>query len=85
MIHYSGVQRAAALSHIGEIHEGPVRQTQRQIQIAEADVTVQTQNAAAAESQGLSYTGGKGCFARSAFTGNYGNALSHRSTSPRVI
>ena len=68
-----------------EIHQGPVCQTQRQIQIPEANVTVQTQNPLAAEGQSLSHASSKGCFACSALTGYDGNALSHVTASFPII
>ncbi len=42
--HHSRFQRAAVQRHIGKIHQRPVGKTQRQIQIPQTDVAVQTQH-----------------------------------------
>ena len=47
MLYHGGVQRAALLGNVGEIHQRLVGQTQGQVQVAQAYVTVQTQYAPA--------------------------------------
>ena len=70
------VQVTDALGHVGEIHEGPVRQAQGQVQIPQADVAVQAQDLPSAHGQGRAYTRHKGGLAGSAFAGYHGDALS---------
>ena len=44
MGHRRLMQGAAALQHVGEVHQRPVAEPQRQIQVPQGDVTVQAQH-----------------------------------------
>ena len=76
MLHDGGVQVAAVLGHVGKIHEGPVAEAQRQVQIPQADVAVQTQHLLAAEGQRGAGAGHEGGLARAALAGHHGDTLS---------
>ena len=88
MLHYGGGEGTASLGHIGKIHQGPVGKTQRQIQIPQSDVAVQTQHPPAALGQGGTYAGDEGGLSRAALTGDDGDARTlgcHGKTSSFFI
>ena len=70
------VQVADALGHVGEIHQGPVRQAQGQVQVSQADVAVQAEDLPSAHGQGRAHACHKGGLAGSALAGYHGDALS---------
>ena len=78
MLHSGQIQRAAALGHIGEVHQRPVREPQCQIQVPQADVAVQAEDPAAGLCQRRADSGGKGCLSGAALSGHDGNALPRR-------
>ena len=76
MLHHGAVQSAPPLGHVGEVHQGPVCQTQGQIQIPEAHVAVHAQHPLRIQGQRGTHAGDKGCFACTALARDDGNALS---------
>ena len=44
MGHRRLMQGAAALQHVGEVHQRPVAEPQRQIQVPQGDIAVQAQH-----------------------------------------
>ena len=81
MLHHGLREPAALLRHVGKVHQRPVGQAQSQIQVPQADVTVQAQHPLAHQGQGRAHTGGKGGLAGASLTGDDGDNLSHNITS----
>ena len=69
MRHRRPLQGAAALQHVGEIHQRPVAQAQGKVQIAQADVHVDAQDPVPQGGQTGGDSAGEGGLSRTALAG----------------
>ncbi len=82
MLHRRPFQRAAPLEHVGEIHQRPVGQAQRQIQVPQPHVHVDAQRAVTQRGQTGGDRSGQGGLSRSPFSGGDGDHGCHSQKPP---
>ena len=75
--HRRPLQGAAALQHVGEVHEGPIGEAQGDVQVAQADVHVDAQHPAAQGGQTGRDAPGQGGLSRATLTGRDHNGGTH--------
>ena len=77
MGHHGLLQRAALRQHVGEIHQSPIAEPQRQIQVPQRDVAVHAQHVLVQRCQRQTGIGGEGCLTGASLAGDNGDDLSH--------
>ena len=84
MLHHRFFQRAPPLDHVGKVHQSPVGQAQRQVQIAKPHIHVDTQGGMAQGGQTGTYSADQGGLSRPPFAGGDSDHSSHIQITSQI-